>query len=155
MWLCTTAGFFSVVKKGTAPNNFQVRARTRQDIENLCDLMKLPYSRIVTTHNSDYVFRVLLDEYELGQIFGALQATITYSNFKSAVGRRPDQQKQCATYHKWWSDHAEWQAHPPYSGASMRELTPPAEPSAPNEYAPPSDAITRGKRGHGRQRGPR
>ena len=141
MWLCTTVGFFSVVRKGRPPNNFQVRSRTRLDIENLCDLIKLPHSRIVTTHDSDYEFRVLLDEYELGRMFDALQTTVTYRNFKGAVGGRPNQRQQCETYHKWWHDHARWQVHPPYSGSRKRQLSPPGEPSAPNEYDPPKDAV--------------
>jgi hypothetical protein len=154
MWVCSTLGFFSVVKKGTPPNEFQVRARTRRDIENLCDLIELPYSRIVTSHDSDYEYRVLLNAEELGQLFDGLQATITYSNFKSAVSRRPDQQKQCETYHAWWSDAARWQEHRPYSGFQPR-LSDHAKPSNSDEYQPPADIVARGKLGNGRQRGPR
>ena len=116
MWLATVRGFYSVVRKGTPPNNFQVRARTRKDIENLCDLIGIPYSRIVVSHDSDYELRVKLDQSELETMFQGLQGELQYPNFKSACDSRPDQRKQSATYHKWWHDHAAWQAHAPYSG---------------------------------------
>lgn len=120
VWLATVRGFYSVVRKGTPPNNFQVRARTRKDIENLCDLIGIPYSRIVVSHDSDYEFRVKLDQSELGVMGAKLLDTIRYENFKQACSSRPDQQKQCDTYHRWWSDHARWQEHPPYSGVGRR-----------------------------------
>ena len=91
MWLCTLRGFFSVVRKGTPPNNFQVRGRRRKDIENLCDIIGIPLSRIVTSHDSDYEFRVKLNQAELGAMFDGLAATITYGNFKSTVDLQPDQ----------------------------------------------------------------
>jgi hypothetical protein len=156
MWLCTTRGFYSVVRKGTPPNIFQVRARTRNDIQNLCDLISIPYSRIVVSHDSDYEFRVKLSQSELGLMGAKLLDTIRYENFKMACGRRPDQQKQCDTYHKWWSDHSKWQEHPPYSGLRNRisdddiPLSETSDGSASTNPEPPASDVIRRKRGNGR-----
>jgi hypothetical protein len=151
MWLCTLRGFFSVVRKGTPPNNFQVRGRRRKDIENLCDIIKIPLSRIVISHDSDYEFRVKLNQAELGAMFDGLAATITYGNFKRAVDSQPDQKKQGATYHQWWVDHAAWQEHPPYSSWRHVDDAPEPRGGASDNAELPLPEVVRAKRGNGRK----
>jgi hypothetical protein len=167
MWLCTVRGFYSVVKKGAPPNNFQVRARTRQDIDNLCGIIDIPTSRVLTSRDSDYAFRVLLNEAELSRMFLGLMATVDYSNFKLAVGQHPDQSRQCEMYHSWWADHANLQDRPPYSGARLSDSdcwyrravghTQEPTPSAPDNAEAPEQAARKkagserkGKRDHQR-----
>jgi len=103
MWICSTIGFFSLVQKDK-PGQWQVRARVRRDLENLCREINMPKSRIVSTRNGDYAFRLIIDQNELNTIFAVLPKLITYQNFKNAVAARPDQREHERIYHKWWGD---------------------------------------------------
>jgi acyl carrier protein len=116
MWLCSSIGFFSLVKKGGV-DTWQVRARVKRDIENLCDTMRLPRSRIIHTTNSDYAWRLQFNRAEKNAFFDTMNSLVDYSNFKSEVGRHSDQSKQLHIYHKWWSDMAAIQETRPYSGS--------------------------------------
>jgi hypothetical protein len=115
MWLAAVTGLYSVVKKG-APGEYQVRARVKGDLENLCGRIGFPNSRIITTPAGDYAFRLVVSEEELGLILESLRASIEYPNFKNAVARVPGQEKHEIMYHKWWADAAKLQPWPPYCG---------------------------------------
>lgn len=52
MWLMTKHGFYSIVQK--KPDEYHVRARERQDLQNLIDRVPLPDAVIIDTPEADY-----------------------------------------------------------------------------------------------------
>lgn len=105
MWIASTLGFFSIVKKGH-PGEWQVRARTRRDIENLANAINhkplLGDQRIIETGNSDYRFRIVVDWRGKQNVMKALEDTIDYSNFKSKIAMVEDQRGKLSAYHDIW-----------------------------------------------------
>src|SRR5512133_2102462 len=87
MWLCTKLGFYSIVKKGK-PGEWQVRARLKQDLENLLVIAKVK-SEIISTPNADYACRAILDWRQIQEVFTALAKSIDYPNFKDKVHETP------------------------------------------------------------------
>jgi hypothetical protein len=115
MWIMGKCGAYSIVRKG-AVGEVQVRAREKRDLQNLLLLVALPADRLIVTKAGDYGFRVIVNAEELERIFTVLMDSIDYSNFKSAVARRPDQSRKVSVYHQIWHLLAELQPWPPYSG---------------------------------------
>lgn len=103
MWLITTLGYFSIVKKRFHPEDpdFQVRARTTEDLEKINKLMGMNH-HIVTTYDSDYPHRILLNAGELAQLFSLLADTIDYRSFKDEIFRDKEQRDRYLTYHEVW-----------------------------------------------------
>lgn len=89
MWLCTTLGFFSIVRKEY--ETFHIRARSRADLESLLAALgkgsataSRPALQCVTSYpGSDYPWRILCPASELPRVFTTLQETLCYENFKS------------------------------------------------------------------------
>ena len=82
MWLMTTRGFYSVVEHRDDADRLLVRARTREDIEALADLVG---SEPVWLGTADYAWRVETTRDEWQAAMQVLVGEITYPNFKSAV----------------------------------------------------------------------
>ncbi|MGI9187813.1 MAG: hypothetical protein ACR2J9_09940 [Gaiellales bacterium] len=82
MWLMTTRGFYSVVQHRDDAERLLVRARTREDIEALSDLVA---GEPVWLRDADYAWRVEATRDEWQAAMQVLIAEITYPNFKSAV----------------------------------------------------------------------
>jgi hypothetical protein len=118
MWVCFSRGFISIVKKGTR-GEWQVRARSREDLENLCAMIKMLASRIKVSRSGDYAYRLIVNKQELHRIFEALESSINYSNYKAEVGRHPDQVKKLSAYHEFWRLLSKLQPWPPYSGSRI------------------------------------
>jgi hypothetical protein len=59
MWICSKLGFFSIVRKGE-PETWQVRARRKEDLEELFNAIDFDHE-ILTTPGHDYAFRVHVD----------------------------------------------------------------------------------------------
>ena len=85
MWVFTKFGFYSVVKKqGCAPNELEVRARCRNDLQVLKKQTGVK-SKILTNAGTDYPFRIRMRR-ELWAEFLADEAlSIDYANFKDEV----------------------------------------------------------------------
>ncbi len=125
MWLCTKHGFFSVKKDGE--DRYFIRARVRQDLENICWLMRDWWAesasdptkivatveqcdsreRILTSliqdwPTADYRFRLIVSKPALGALFAAFVDGIDYPNFKLEVAKHPDQRRHLHLYHEVW-----------------------------------------------------
>lgn len=100
MWMASKLGFFSIVRK---PDGFHVRARLRQDLEQLL-ATGAPGASIQEWPAADYRWRAIVSPAELHGLFGALEASVDYPNFKAEVARRPDQRPKLPAYHALWSD---------------------------------------------------
>jgi len=101
MWLLTTIGFYSVVQHRDDPDMLIVRARTREDIEALCD-RRLPVGDIVAEAGTDYRYRVFCARAEFEEAVAGLVHDLDYPNFKNAVAERQGAER-AGLYSKIWS----------------------------------------------------
>lgn len=97
MWLMTTRGFYSVVQHRDDADRLLVRARTREDIEALADLVA-GEPLWLEWPNADYAWRVETTRDEWQAAMQVLVGEITYPNFKSAI--EDDAHEQA--YHRVW-----------------------------------------------------
>jgi hypothetical protein len=95
MWLMTTRGFYSVVEHRDDADRLLVRARTREDIEALADLVG---SEPVWLGTADYAWRVETTRDEWKAAMQVLVGEITYPNFKSAI----KDDAHVHAYHQVW-----------------------------------------------------
>lgn len=86
MWLITTRGFYSIVADHYEDGNVLVRARVREDLEALGDLIR--GLEVVETPERDYRFRVSVPREVWEGVAAVLAEEIDYPNFKSAVAER-------------------------------------------------------------------
>jgi hypothetical protein len=87
MWLMTTVGFFSIVRK-RGDTVLTVRARARADLEALRDEYLTSLGPITVGGGSDYPYRARIDAKDLAGAIGRIIEDIDYANFKIAVGER-------------------------------------------------------------------
>jgi len=86
MWLFTDRGYFSAVVHRDDPSLLLVRARAREDLENLRPL--LPNLTIIENGGADYRWRIIVPREEWQGVVRTLIEEMNYSNFKSAVEDR-------------------------------------------------------------------
>lgn len=110
MWLFTKYGFFSVVKKKFNKEDmpFQIRSRRRADLQNVVSRVNLP-GPIIETSDSDYPYRIVVDEADLGRLFSVLVQELDYSNFKDAIKGIDDQKDKLTAYHEVWRTMLDYQ----------------------------------------------
>ena len=100
MWLATKHGFYSIVQK--APGEFHVRARVRQDLENLLTLVGKDMV-IQEWPAADYRYRTIVAQRDLTEIMAALALSLDYPNFKGQIARSPDQRVKLDAFHEIWA----------------------------------------------------
>jgi len=120
MWLCTSIGFFSIVRKDGACH---VRARVRSDLERLADRAGLDRSRIEEWPQADYRWRILATGAELGTVMAALADTVDYPNFKSRIHATPHQDAKSTAYGRLWADLLGLQAEGAAPAAARMRMT--------------------------------
>ena len=103
MWLATQHGFYSIVQK--AEDTYFVRARIRQDLVNLVDMLDLE-AEVHEWVQADYRYRIIIDLDELLEIMVQLAGSIDYPNFKAQIYQREEQSHKLGAYHKIWSTMA-------------------------------------------------
>ena len=84
MWLFTTRGFFSMVEHKDNENLLLVRARVRDDLENLRELMP-ELGLVQETPDADYAYRATITRTAFARGMSELVKELDYTNFKSAV----------------------------------------------------------------------
>lgn len=107
MWIASKFGWFSIVKKA---DGWHVRARVRQDLENLIragDLVKA--WKIIETPEADYRYRFIVGKVGIGRVFDALNRSIDYPNFKSKISATEDQRDKLYEYGQIWGMMAQLQ----------------------------------------------
>jgi hypothetical protein len=87
MWLITTIGFFSVVRK-RGESELTVRARAREDLEALASEYLPTLGPITVGGGTDYPFRARVAAETLARAVARLVGDIDYDNFKQAVALR-------------------------------------------------------------------
>ena len=86
MWLVTTRGFYSVVEDFHDRDRLLVRARVREDLVALADLV--PELEGEETPERDYRFRASVPRDVWSAAAAQLVRQIDYPNFKNAVAAR-------------------------------------------------------------------
>lgn len=107
MWVTSTRGFYSAVAHRDAPELVLVRARVREDLQALGEL--IGPLEILATPDADYPFRAAVPRERWSAALVLLAAEIDYDNFKNAVAERQGSRRE-AVYHRVW--------------AALRELRP-------------------------------
>lgn len=85
MWLMTTDGFFSTVQDRDDHSAVFVRARVREDAEQLAVAVG---AAMLETPAADYPFRVRVAKAEWARYVAERAHAIDYDNFKNAVASR-------------------------------------------------------------------
>ncbi|MEG7697784.1 hypothetical protein U2181_15575, partial [Listeria monocytogenes] len=75
-----------------------VRTRKLIDIRGLCSTAEIKPSRIVSTPDSDYIYRIEVSSREKKKIFKVLSESIDYPNFKSQVQTQQLQRHKLNAY---------------------------------------------------------
>ena len=112
MWLFTRHGFYSLTRSADEPDKLQVRARVRQDLDNLQKLTALT-GHILETPAADYRWRWIVTPTQAEAITRRLTQDIDYSNFKGVVAKQSDQCSKLTGLHAIWEIHHEWQLSKP------------------------------------------
>jgi hypothetical protein len=105
MWLLTTTGFYSIVRKpwDRQPDTLTVRARARADLEALRQHYLPELGDIVESDTADYRFRAQAPRGAVAEAVRRAVADIDYDNFKSAVATRQGAARE-DIYHRVWHD---------------------------------------------------
>lgn len=102
MWVTSKLGFYSIVQDFTRRGHFLVRARVREDLDNLLTAAELKLKPLHLV-GSDYEWRVRVSGAQLSRVFFVLEGSIDYSNFKDAVGMAPGQGNRKELYSQVWA----------------------------------------------------
>ena len=106
MWLATQHGFYSIVQKES--DLYFIRARVRQDLENLKELVGLD-SDIHEWPQADYRFRIMVDLESLLEVMVQMTTALDYPNFKGRIYEREEQSHKLGCYHRMWQIMVELQ----------------------------------------------
>ncbi len=99
VWIASKYGFYSIVQKPV--NNFQIRSRNIEDIENLLNITKID-AKIDEVSGIDYQCRIHVDQEDMLKAFIILGENINYSNFKDEVKKHEDQKNKIFAYYRIW-----------------------------------------------------
>lgn len=99
MWIFAKHGFISVVQDRNDPARLLVRARKREDLENL-DISGDVTSEISETPDADYRFRIFVPRKAFAAALQRMALAIDYTNFKTAVHGVPDRD---SAYFSCWA----------------------------------------------------
>ena len=101
MWLFTTIGFFSVVRKDGEPN-LTVRARSSADLDRLRTNFMPELSATISKAGTDYPFRATISQQAFAKGMALIGESIDYHNFKDEVAETMGAER-AHTYHHVWS----------------------------------------------------
>ena len=106
MWLFTKRGFVSIVVDRNDSKLMWMRARRKEDLEDLLTATLRPYWLQYITHSfvADYAYRVAIPARDVEKIVMELIREIDYDNFKSGCHlTRPDDHDYHRTLRTVWS----------------------------------------------------
>jgi hypothetical protein len=105
MWLITTFGFFSIVEKpeDRGTGHLTVRARVREDLEQLKAKHLPELGAISESRHSDYRFRARATREAVARAMAQVAREIDYDNFKDAVASRQGYDRAKA-YGRVWTE---------------------------------------------------
>jgi hypothetical protein len=100
MWIMTTDGFFSVVKKPGQEKEITVRSRVKTDLEKLLNKLNSEIS-IQEGVGTDYPFRVVMSQTDWADYLQKTAMDIEYDNFKNTLDSSDHHRHEA--YFKCWS----------------------------------------------------
>lgn len=103
MWIVTREGFFSVCRRSDDPEGYlRVRSRSKEDLERLIKVAKLPRNRTIERRTVDYPWHLLVSARTLGRYMAREMQAVRYPSCKDALceGHRP---RRHGTYMRVWS----------------------------------------------------
>lgn len=105
MWLFTSIGFFSIVRKPSdaGAGTLTVRARVRSDLEALRSRFLPDLGPIVEGAGTDYRYRAVAPQHSVAAAMQALVAATDYDNFKSEVAHTQGHARAQA-YSRVWGE---------------------------------------------------
>lgn len=112
MWIASTHGWFSIVKKD---GGFHVRARHASDLEALQRAVGGAFATLPVHHTpqADYHARIFVPGDGAGEVidsvFVVLGRSVDYPNFKSRIAAMPEQRDKLSRYHDVWEAMHAWQ----------------------------------------------
>lgn len=110
MWLFTKFGFFSVVIDQKNKDVYKVRARKRNDLEQLkFGIRSLSKCTVHEDKRADYHFRIFVNKGQLKEIMDVLSDTLDYPNFKDMISESDNQNDKLDSYHQVWEVMYEYQ----------------------------------------------
>jgi hypothetical protein len=103
MWLVTTFGFYSVVRKpwDRDRGTLTVRARAREDLEALRAKYLPTLGEVAEDESADYRFRAQAPCEDVAKAFADAVGDIDYDNFKAAISERMGFARE-RIYHDAW-----------------------------------------------------
>lgn len=105
MWIFTEDGFFSAVNKGGDADTICVRARCRQDLENLLTRLDRDFGLIQESPANDYPLRVFLERSEWIAYVTDCSRNLDYQNFKAHAIPHGDYARKTAYHDVWHTMH--------------------------------------------------
>lgn len=99
MWVFTPQGFYSVVVHRDDPSLVLVRARAREDLENL--QTQLPGLVIFEDTSADYLYRAIVNREDWKHALAELADAMDYDNFKDAVTDRQGEERHRLYLRVW------------------------------------------------------
>ena len=82
MWIVMNNAFMSIVNTKDDPDTVAVRARLEED---LIAVFPEHANEVITTDDSDYRFRLILDKKYVADVVAESIVNIDYTNFKNSV----------------------------------------------------------------------
>ncbi len=86
MWLFTKVGFFSVTRSRYNDEELQIRARVKEDLENLKRYLP-SLGSIVEMEDADYRYRIYVSVGDFKKVVDKIIDDIDYDNFKNKVAK--------------------------------------------------------------------
>ena len=97
----TQHGLYSVVQDED-PDYLRIRARKRQDLENLASLVSFK-AEILDSEATDYRYSIRLKRGSARRLLAATFDKINYPNFRETITKTPDQREKIFSYRQIWS----------------------------------------------------
>lgn len=107
MWLFTKHGYYAIVKDYKDENVYWIRARLKEDLENLLALTSLKNTEIIFKEYADYKFRLKVSKDEFNELMVILANNLDYSNFKNMMDDNANQRHKIFAYYEVYNVLAE------------------------------------------------
>jgi len=100
MWIFTSTGFVSAVRKTDRPDVYTVRSRDRKSLEPLAQMAKV---EIVTSPLGDYPYRLFIEPGVFTHWVADQASQIEYPNFKSQVAKTRGHEYNSGLHDVWFA----------------------------------------------------
>jgi len=107
MWLFTKHGYYAVVKDYKEDDVFWIRARIKEDLDNILAEIDLKNPSIQYKDYADYKYRLKVSKKEFTEIMLFFAEHLDYSNFKNMMDDNANQRHKIFAYYEVYNVLAE------------------------------------------------